>query len=162
MGDEHLLEDRDGVRTPMQWEASPTAGFSTAGPQDLYLPVVSSPEYSPAAVNVAAQRDDPGSLLLWTREMLTIRADLPTMGAGAFHQQRPWSRRRGPRSTGRRSRSIPTAGDGFGRISASLRPRTRSDNPKWRLTESRRRHRCEVHGLIKTSDLTSPAVAFRS
>ncbi len=84
MGDEHRLDDRDGVRTPMQWEPSPSAGFTTANPQDLYLPVVSSPEYAPAVVNVAAQRDDPGSLLLWTREMLALRAGLPVMGAGAF------------------------------------------------------------------------------
>ncbi len=84
MGDEHLLEDRDGVRTPMQWDSSPTAGFSTAVPQDLYLPVVSSPGYSPAAVNVAAQRDNPGSLLLWTRKMLDLRAGMSALGAGAF------------------------------------------------------------------------------
>ncbi|MEA2024367.1 MAG: maltose alpha-D-glucosyltransferase [Actinomycetota bacterium] len=84
MGDEHLLDDRDGVRTPMQWDSSPTAGFSTAGPQDLYLPVVSSPGYSPTAVNVAAQRDDPGSLLLWTRKMLDLRSGLSALGAGAF------------------------------------------------------------------------------
>ena len=84
MGDEHLLEDRDGVRTPMQWEDAPTAGFSTADPGDLYLPIVSSAEYSPTAVNVADQRDDPDSLLHWTRRMLSIRADLPVMGEGGF------------------------------------------------------------------------------
>ena len=84
MGDEHTLEDRDGVRTPMQWDDSPTAGFSNVDPGDLYLPIVASPEYSPAAVSVAAQRGDPESLLRWTRELLAIRADLPAMGAGTF------------------------------------------------------------------------------
>jgi maltose alpha-D-glucosyltransferase/alpha-amylase len=84
MGDEHRLEDRDGVRTPMQWDDSPSAGFSSADPVDLYLPTVSSLEYSPAAVNVTAQSNDPDSLLLWMREMLMIRSDSPVLSEGAF------------------------------------------------------------------------------
>jgi maltose alpha-D-glucosyltransferase/alpha-amylase len=84
MGDEHRLEDRDGVRTPMQWDDSPSAGFSSADPVDLYLPTVSSLEYSPAAVNVTAQSNDPDSLLLWMREMLMIRSGSPVLSEGAF------------------------------------------------------------------------------
>jgi maltose alpha-D-glucosyltransferase/alpha-amylase len=38
MGDNVYLGDRDGVRTPMQWSPDRNAGFSTANPQQLYLP----------------------------------------------------------------------------------------------------------------------------
>ena len=43
MGDNVYLGDRDGVRTPMQWSADRNAGFSTANPQKLYLPVIIDP-----------------------------------------------------------------------------------------------------------------------
>jgi len=84
MGDECLLQDRDGVRTPMQWEQGPGAGFSTAEPGDFYLPTVTDPAYSPDALNVASQRADPGSLLLWIRDLLAVRRRHPEMGVGAF------------------------------------------------------------------------------
>jgi maltose alpha-D-glucosyltransferase/alpha-amylase len=84
MGDEYLLDDRDGVRTPMQWEPGPTGGFSSAEPEDLYLPVVSDPEHSPAALNVQDQRGDPGSLLRWLRDMILLRRQRPEMGYGSF------------------------------------------------------------------------------
>ncbi len=84
MGDNYLLEDRDGVRTPMQWDDSPTGGFSTADPSEFYLPVVSSPGFSPAIVNVADELRDPASLLSWTRSMLAIRAATPSLTRGDF------------------------------------------------------------------------------
>jgi maltose alpha-D-glucosyltransferase/alpha-amylase len=82
MGDNHLLEDRDGVRTPMQWDDSEGAGFSSAGQNDYYLPLVTSAEYVPARVNVASQREDPSSLLRWVRDLLAVRRKLPTLGTG--------------------------------------------------------------------------------
>jgi maltose alpha-D-glucosyltransferase/alpha-amylase len=84
MGDEYLLQDRDGVRTPMQWEAEPGAGFSHAPPETFHLPPVTDPSYAPSVVNVAGQRGDPGSLLLWVQQMLTLRREHPEMALGTF------------------------------------------------------------------------------
>jgi maltose alpha-D-glucosyltransferase/alpha-amylase len=82
MGDEYLLEDRDGVRTPMQWDRSGNAGFSTS--DELYLPVVTAEGYRPEAVNVADQQADEGSLLHWLRRLLEVRRALPVLGTGDF------------------------------------------------------------------------------
>ena len=84
MGDEYLLEDRDGVRTPMQWEPGPAAGFSDAQPEALHLPPVTDPLYAPSVINVAGQQGDPGSLLQWVRQMLALRCEHPEMGLGTF------------------------------------------------------------------------------
>ncbi len=84
MGDEYLLEDRDGVRTPMQWTAGPNAGFSDAAEGDLYLPLVSTPGYEPAAVNVTDARRERGSFLDWLRSLLDVRRRHPVFGTGSF------------------------------------------------------------------------------
>jgi len=84
MGDAHTLDDRDGVRAPMQWDSSPGAGFSTADPSDYYLPLVAAPGYGPEAVNVEAQQADGGSLLNRIREALALRRERPLFGAGGF------------------------------------------------------------------------------
>jgi maltose alpha-D-glucosyltransferase/alpha-amylase len=84
MGDTHVLDDRDGVRTPMQWDPSPGAGFSSVDPSDLYLPLVDAAGYSPSETNVADQRADPGSLLNWVRSMLHLRRRHPAFGVGDF------------------------------------------------------------------------------
>jgi maltose alpha-D-glucosyltransferase / alpha-amylase len=67
MGDNFYLGDRHGVRTPMQWSGDRNAGFSTANPQKLFLPVIIDPEYHYEAVNVEAQHRNPSSLLWWMR-----------------------------------------------------------------------------------------------
>jgi alpha-glucosidase len=56
---------RDPMRHPMQWDASPTGGFTTGEP---WLPAV-----DPAERNVEAQRDDPGSLLELYRLLIEAR-----------------------------------------------------------------------------------------
>jgi maltose alpha-D-glucosyltransferase/alpha-amylase len=73
MGDNVDLPDRDGLRTPMQWDATASAGWSTAPPDRFYQPVIDSPDYGPAEVNVADQRPDPNSLLNWMRNLIRVR-----------------------------------------------------------------------------------------
>jgi len=73
MGDDFSLDDRDGLRTPMQWDATPSGGWSTADPTEFYLPVISDDEYGPHLVNVHDQRGDAGSLLSWLRTLIHTR-----------------------------------------------------------------------------------------
>jgi maltose alpha-D-glucosyltransferase/alpha-amylase len=84
MGDNIWLDDRDGVRTPMQWDSSPAVGFSAADPPRLYAPVISQPPFDPARVNVADQRTDPASLLNTIRNMISLRKAHPPLGLGDF------------------------------------------------------------------------------
>ena len=86
MGDNIYLGDRDGVRTPMQWNADRNAGFSTADPQRLYLPVILDPVYGYQALNVDAQMRSQSSLLNWTRKMLAIRRQHPVFGMGEYFE----------------------------------------------------------------------------
>jgi maltose alpha-D-glucosyltransferase/alpha-amylase len=84
MGDNIYLGDRDSVRTPMQWSPDRNGGFSNADFAQLYLPPVMDPVYGFGAVNVEAQRRNPGSFLLWLRHMLEQRRALPVLGVGAM------------------------------------------------------------------------------
>ena len=63
MGDNIYLGDRNGVRTPMQWNGGWNAGFSAADPERLYAPVISNAVYGYQAVNVEAQERSEHSLL---------------------------------------------------------------------------------------------------
>jgi len=85
MGDNIWLDDRDGVRTPMQWNDGPNAGFSTASRERLCDPVIEDKEYGYQAVNVRAQEADPDSLLNWTRRLLRERKRHPAFGRGDLH-----------------------------------------------------------------------------
>ena len=84
MGDNIWLEDRDAVRTPMQWTPDRNAGFSTADPGKLYLPVIQSLVYHYATTNVEAQMASNSSLLHWTRGMLAVRSRHAAFGMGDF------------------------------------------------------------------------------
>ncbi|NLW98710.1 MAG: maltose alpha-D-glucosyltransferase [Actinomycetales bacterium] len=84
MGDNIWLEDRDSSRTPMQWNPDRNAGFSSADPGKLYLPVVSSLVFNYTTVNVEAQMAHSSSLLHWLRGMLAVRRAHPVFGLGDF------------------------------------------------------------------------------
>jgi alpha-glucosidase len=68
---------RDPERTPMQWDAGPNAGFTTGRP---WLPVAPDAE----VVNVARQRDDPGSMLHLYRRLLALRRARSALSAGSY------------------------------------------------------------------------------
>jgi len=89
MGDNIYLGDRNGVRTPMQWSRDRNAGFSTADESRLYLPVITDPVYGYQAVNVAAQRATPSSLLNTMRRLIATRKRSSAFGRGTIEFLRP-------------------------------------------------------------------------
>jgi glycosidase len=84
MGENIWLPDRHGVRTPMQWNTGPNAGFSSAPAQRLYAPVIQDEEYGPARVSVAHERGHPQSIWNAVRHMLKTRKTHPAFGWGEF------------------------------------------------------------------------------
>jgi alpha-glucosidase len=69
------FKGRDGCRTPMPWDASPQAGFSTGAP---WLPVPAQHR----AVSVAAQERDASSALQGFRRLLAWRLQHPLLITG--------------------------------------------------------------------------------
>lgn len=62
------------IRTPMQWTDAPvTAGFTTTN--EPYEPLAEQPEELAGTINVAAQADDPDSLLSLYRDLIHLRQD---------------------------------------------------------------------------------------
>jgi maltose alpha-D-glucosyltransferase/alpha-amylase len=84
MGDNIFLGDRNGVRTPMQWTPDRNAGFSTANPQQLFLPVTIDPEYHYETINVENQEKNVSSLLWWTRRVIAMRQRFKAFGRGSI------------------------------------------------------------------------------
>jgi len=69
---------RDGERTPMQWDDSPNAGFSTAA--KTWLPVAS--DYRKR--NVSVEGSDPDSLLNYYKALIHLRKDNSAIRDGDF------------------------------------------------------------------------------
>ncbi|WP_428028921.1 alpha-amylase family glycosyl hydrolase [Ancylobacter sp.] len=70
---------RDPQRTPMQWDDTPNAGFTNGRP---WLPLAT--DY--ARRNVAAQMDDPASLLALYRKLIALRRAHPVLHAGTYRE----------------------------------------------------------------------------
>jgi oligo-1,6-glucosidase len=68
---------RDNARTPVQWDATPTAGFTTGTPWLALNP-------NRSWLNVAAQVDDPESVLAHYRRLIRLRHELPVLAEGDF------------------------------------------------------------------------------
>jgi maltose alpha-D-glucosyltransferase / alpha-amylase len=84
MGDNIWLPDRDSSRTPMQWTPDRNAGFSSADPGKLFLPVVQSLVYHYNQINVESQLAQSRSLLHWVRNVIHVRKAHPTFGLGSL------------------------------------------------------------------------------
>jgi maltose alpha-D-glucosyltransferase / alpha-amylase len=93
MGDNIYLGDRNGVRTPMQWNADRNAGFSTATPARLFSPVIMDPVWGYEAINVEAQLSDTSSLLHWMRNMIALRKLFLVFGRGTIEFFNPTNRK---------------------------------------------------------------------
>jgi maltose alpha-D-glucosyltransferase/alpha-amylase len=93
MGDNIHLGDRNSVRTPMQWSGGHNAGFSSADPERLWLPLVANPVFGYQAVNVDAQRRNGTSLLYWMQRMIHVRKSSRALGRGDIAFQAPANHR---------------------------------------------------------------------
>jgi maltose alpha-D-glucosyltransferase/alpha-amylase len=76
MADVEGSRTRSGSRTPMQWDSSVNAGFSTAPSDKIYLPL----DPDPKRPTVAAEDKDPNSLLNYVRSLLKLRSTFTSLG----------------------------------------------------------------------------------
>jgi alpha-glucosidase len=85
---------RDACRTPMQWHEGPGGGFTAPGTRP-WLPLGDL-----SSATVAAQRDQPGSLLTLARDLIAFRRAQPSFVLGGYTSlEAPpgvWAWRRGP------------------------------------------------------------------
>ncbi len=70
------FKGRDGERTPMQWNDSTNAGFTTGTP---WLPVPPTA----STVNVKAEEGEPDSLLTWYRALIRLKKTIPALERGS-------------------------------------------------------------------------------
>ena len=71
------FRSRDNARTPLQWDASAGAGFTSGRPW-----IAVNPDH--ADVNVAAQRADPASVLNHYRALIALRKANPVVISGRY------------------------------------------------------------------------------
>jgi maltose alpha-D-glucosyltransferase/alpha-amylase len=93
MGDNVYLGDRNGVRTPMQWDGGWNAGFSSADPEQLYQPLVANALFGYQAVNVTAQLRNKSSLLRWMQRIIAVRKSSRAFGRGTLRVLSPANHR---------------------------------------------------------------------
>ncbi|MHB1454025.1 MAG: glycoside hydrolase family 13 protein [Saccharofermentanales bacterium] len=73
------LTSRDNARTPMQWDSSAGAGFTEGTP---WLGISANH----VSINVAAQTDDPDSVLSFYRKMISLRRTQPALIDGSYQE----------------------------------------------------------------------------
>ena len=84
MGDDLAQEQRQAIRTPMQWSSEPNGGFSTAPSDQLIRSVIDEGQYGYSELNVLSQRQDPDSLLNWMERLIRMRKECPEFGWGQW------------------------------------------------------------------------------
>lgn len=84
MGDDLSLEDRNSVRTVMQWSDEKNGGFSKVEPDQLTRPTIKGGEYGYEKVNVSSQQRDPNSLINWMERAIRVRKQCPEFGWGEW------------------------------------------------------------------------------
>jgi maltose alpha-D-glucosyltransferase/alpha-amylase len=82
MGENLKLPGREAIRTPMQWDGSRSAGFSTAPAAELIRPVQTRGRYAARRINARDQRPDQESLLRWFEELIRVLRECPEIGVG--------------------------------------------------------------------------------
>jgi len=82
MGENLALPGREAIRTPMQWDDTRNAGFSTADAGDLARPVLTTGPFGARKVNVRAQQRDPVSFLRWFENLIRTLREAPEIGTG--------------------------------------------------------------------------------
>jgi maltose alpha-D-glucosyltransferase / alpha-amylase len=93
MGDNVNLGDRNGVRTPMQWDGGWNGGFSAADPEAVYSPLMLNPVYGFQAINVQAQKRFEHSLLSWMKRLIRVRKSSAVFGRGSIEFLYPLNHR---------------------------------------------------------------------
>ena len=71
------LTSRDNARTPVQWDTSPNAGFTTGTP---WLGI----NHNYTRINMAAQEGDPGSIRGYYKRLIALRAQNTALRHGDF------------------------------------------------------------------------------
>ena len=84
MGEDLSLDERDAVRTPLQWSAEANGGFSDAPAERLVRPVVNRGEFGYRKVNIETQREAADSLLGHVQRLVRTRRAAPEVGWGEW------------------------------------------------------------------------------
>ncbi len=84
MGDDLSLEERNSVRTTMQWTPEENGGFSSAPAEKLVRPAIRQGRYGYPVLNVRDQQRDADSFLNWMERLVRVRRECPEWGWGAW------------------------------------------------------------------------------